>query len=73
MAMMIVILKILFKNQNVEKKKRTDVFVMFVEKEFDEWEDKEKYGRMRKWYNFDEAKMVLKPSQSYYLDFLKKP
>jgi hypothetical protein len=45
---------------------------MLVEKEFDEWEDKTKYGRIRKWFSFNDAKIALKSSQSFYLDILKK-
>jgi hypothetical protein len=64
--------KVSFFLKNIENKKRTDVFVMLVEKEFDEWEDKTKYGRIRKWFSFNDAKIALKSSQSFYLDILKK-
>jgi hypothetical protein len=45
-----------------------------VDKEFDEWEEKKRLGRRRRWFNIVEAKHELekhKPVQGTYLNLLK--
>jgi hypothetical protein len=48
--------------------------LLIVDKELDEWEENTKLGRIRKWFNLDEAKYELekhKPIQGAYLNLLK--
>lgn len=59
--------------ENKEKKHRTNVYLLVVDKEDEEWDDK-KYGRRRKWFKLYDAKVELerhKPTQSAYLNLLK--
>lgn len=49
---------------------RTEVFVMTVTKELEEWEDSRSIGRRRQWFSIDDALNQLalhKPSQQHYL------
>lgn len=60
--------------KNTERKHRTNVYIMIVDKELTEWEENTKYGRIRKWFHLDEAKRELdlhKPVQAAYLTYLK--
>lgn len=53
---------------------RTEVFVLTVTKELDEWEDSRSIGRKRQWFSVDEALTQLalhKPIQRHYLQKLK--
>jgi len=57
-----------------EHKHRTEVFVMTVTEELEEWEDSRTIGRVRKWFNIDDALEKLavhKPTQQQYLQELK--
>jgi len=50
------------------------VYILIVDKEFDDWEEHKVLGRERKWFNLNEAKVELekhKPMQGTYLNFLK--
>lgn len=45
-----------------------------VDKEFEDWEENRNFGRVRRWFNLDEAKDELrkyKPVQGSYLNLLK--
>lgn len=55
---------------NEERKHRTTVFVVFVQEEFDDWEDKRLIDRRRHWYQLKDAFAHLtlkKPSQLPFL------
>lgn len=56
--------------QNSEHMHRTEVFVMVVTQELDEWEDSKTIGRKRQWFTIEEALTQLalhKPTQRHYL------
>ncbi|XP_037933815.1 diphosphoinositol polyphosphate phosphohydrolase 2 [Teleopsis dalmanni] len=56
--------------ENTEHRHRTEVFVMTVTKELEEWEDSRSIGRKRQWFSIDEALDQLalhKPTQQHYL------
>lgn len=60
--------------ENSERKHRTTVYLLIVDKELDEWEENTKFGRLRKWFNLNDAKYELekyKPVQGTYLNLLK--
>lgn len=61
--------------QNREHKHRTEVYVMTVTEELDEWEDSRAIGRKRQWFAIDDALEQLalhKPVQRHYLQQLKR-
>ena len=50
------------------------MYLLIVDKEYDEWEENSILGRKRKWFNLFEAKTELdkhKPIQGTYLNLLK--
>ncbi|XP_011195879.1 diphosphoinositol polyphosphate phosphohydrolase 2 [Zeugodacus cucurbitae] len=56
--------------ENREHKHRTEVFVMTVTNELEEWEDSRSIGRKRQWFSIDDALTQLalhKPTQRHYL------
>ncbi|EEB10438.1 Diphosphoinositol polyphosphate phosphohydrolase, putative [Pediculus humanus corporis] len=56
--------------ENMERKHRTEVFVMVVSEELPEWEDSQSIDRKRKWFTVEEALHQLaqhKPAQLTYL------
>ncbi|XP_062546623.1 diphosphoinositol polyphosphate phosphohydrolase 1-like [Armigeres subalbatus] len=56
--------------ENSEHMHRTEVFVMVVTQELDEWEDSKTIGRKRQWFTIEEALTQLalhKPTQRHYL------
>ena len=61
--------------ENHDRKHRTTVFVVHVEQEYEDWEDKRLINRQRHWYPLDEAISILrrsKPSQIIFLEeFIK--
>lgn len=60
--------------ENNRKKHRTNVYLLIVDKELEEWEEHKNLGRIRKWFNLEEAKIELekhKPLQGTYINFLK--
>jgi len=60
--------------ENREHKHRTEVFVLLVTEELEEWEDSKSIGRKRQWFTIDDAlsKLALhKPTQRNYLQQLK--
>jgi len=60
--------------ENKERKHRTSVYLLIVDRELDDWEEHKIMGRKRKWFNLEEAKAELekhKPVQSSYLVYLK--
>lgn len=60
--------------ENSEHMHRTEVFVMVVTQELDEWEDSKTIGRKRQWFSIDEALTQLalhKPTQRHYLQQLR--
>lgn len=60
--------------QSREHKHRTEVFVMNVTEELEEWEDSRTIGRVRQWFTIDDALEKLavhKPTQQQYLQELK--
>lgn len=62
------------KIKNKERKHRTNVYLLIVDKEFDDWDEKRLNGRSRKWFNIGEARLELeknKPIQATYLNLLK--
>ncbi|XP_044766452.1 diphosphoinositol polyphosphate phosphohydrolase 2 [Coccinella septempunctata] len=61
--------------ENLEQKDRTEVYVMTVTQELDEWEDSINIGRKRQWFTIDEALEQLalhKPVQRNYLQQLRR-
>ncbi len=66
--------KYFFLWKNKERKHRTSVYILIVDKEFEDWEEHTKLGRVRRWFNLAEAKYELekhKPIQGSYLNLLK--
>lgn len=62
-------------SQNREHKHRTEVYVMTVTEELEEWEDSRTIGRKRQWFTIDEALDLLalhKPIQRHYLQQLRR-
>ncbi|KAI0982236.1 hypothetical protein GJ496_001308 [Pomphorhynchus laevis] len=60
--------------ENKESAHRTLVYVMIVEQELLNWDEKDQ-GRERKWFKFEDAKRMLsitKPSQVCYLESLER-
>lgn len=60
--------------ENSEHMHRTEVFVMVVTQELDEWEDSKTIGRKRQWFTIEEALTQLalhKPTQRHYLQQLR--
>ena len=60
--------------QNTEHMHRTEVFVMTVTKELEEWEDSRTISRKRQWFSVDDALTQLalhKPTQRHYLQQLR--
>ncbi|CAF0995727.1 unnamed protein product [Rotaria sordida] len=45
--------------ENFERKRRTNVFVIHVEHEYDDWEEKISLGRQRYWFHLKEAFSLL--------------
>lgn len=61
--------------ENPEHKDRTEVYVMTVTEELDEWEDSKTIGRKRQWFTIEEALEQLalhKPVQRNYLQQLRR-
>ncbi|CAF0883743.1 unnamed protein product [Rotaria sp. Silwood1] len=57
--------------ENLERKHRTTVFVVHVEEEYDDWDDKRLINRQRHWYKLKDAASLLriyKPSQLTFLE-----
>lgn len=60
--------------ENTEHMHRTEVFVMVVTQELEEWEDSKTIGRKRQWFLIEEALAQLalhKPTQRHYLQQLR--
>jgi len=60
--------------ENEEHKHRTEVFVLIVSEELEEWDDSKTIGRKRQWFSITEALEKLaqhKPNQRHYLHQLK--
>lgn len=60
--------------ESVNRKHRTSVYILIVDKEFEDWEEHLVLGRKRKWFNLNEARQELekhKPVQGTYLSYLK--
>ncbi|XP_058449881.1 diphosphoinositol polyphosphate phosphohydrolase 1 [Malaya genurostris] len=60
--------------ENTEHMHRTEVFVMVVTRELEEWEDSKTIGRKRQWFSIDDALTQLalhKPTQRHYLQQLR--
>uniref|UniRef100_A0A8D8VWX2 diphosphoinositol-polyphosphate diphosphatase n=1 Tax=Cacopsylla melanoneura TaxID=428564 RepID=A0A8D8VWX2_9HEMI len=55
--------------ENDDRKHRTQVFVMIVTEELDEWEDAR--SRQRKWFTLDEALKLLRLHKPYQLCYLE--
>uniref|UniRef100_T1L0Q1 diphosphoinositol-polyphosphate diphosphatase n=2 Tax=Tetranychus urticae TaxID=32264 RepID=T1L0Q1_TETUR len=61
--------------ENRERKHRTDVYILAVTQELQEWEDSTAIGRRRCWFTLDEAIEELsshKPIESNYIKLLIK-
>ena len=57
--------------ENLERKHRTTVFVVHVEEEYDDWDDKKLFDRQRTWYKLKDAFSLLriyKPSQLTFFE-----
>lgn len=62
-------------SQNREHKHRTEVYVMMVTQELDDWEDSRQMGRKRQWFSIDDAMVQLalhKPIQRHYIQQLRR-
>lgn len=60
--------------ENTEHMHRTEVYVMLVTQELEEWEDSKTIGRKRQWFSIEEALTQLalhKPTQRHYLQQLR--
>lgn len=58
----------------MNRKHRTSVYVLIVDKELEDWEEQKAFGRKRKWFTLSDAKQELekhKPVQGSYLNLLK--
>ncbi|XP_003743362.1 diphosphoinositol polyphosphate phosphohydrolase 1 [Galendromus occidentalis] len=61
--------------ENLERRHRTQVFVLQVEDLLEEWDDSKSIGRKRKWFtvpNALEELTVSKPVQCNYVELLRK-
>lgn len=60
--------------ENFDNMQRTTVYLLVVNREFEDWEESKKIGRKRKWFKLEDAISELKknkPVQSLYLTQLK--
>jgi diphosphoinositol-polyphosphate diphosphatase len=58
--------------ENRERKHRTTVFVVFVEEEYDDWDDKRLIDRQRHWYKSKDAFSLLTNSKPSQLTFFEQ-
>ena len=58
--------------ENSERKHRTSVFVVVLEEEFDDWDEKRLRGRQRGWYAIEEAWTMLHLSKPFQFSFLER-
>ncbi|UJR10847.1 hypothetical protein I4U23_015035 [Adineta vaga] len=58
--------------EDTERKRRTNVFVIHVEQEYDEWDERKSYGRQRHWYQLNEALSLLKSSKQAQFEFFQR-
>jgi hypothetical protein len=58
--------------ENVERKRRTNVFVIYVEHEHDDWDEKRLIGRQRHWYQLKEAFSLLNSHKQSQLTFFER-
>ena len=58
--------------ENGERKHRTSVFVVVLEEEFDDWDEKRLRGRQRRWYAIEEAWTMLHLSKPFQFSFLER-
>lgn len=60
--------------ESINRKHRTSVYILIVDKELEDWEEQKAFGRKRKWFALSDAKQELekhKPVQGSYLNLLK--
>lgn len=57
---------------NDERKNRTSVFVVLVEEEFDDWDEKRLLGRQRNWHKISQAFTLLHLHRPFQLTFLQR-
>lgn len=60
--------------ESINRKHRTSVYILVVDKELEDWEERKAFGRKRKWFDLSDAKQELekhKPVQGSYLNLLK--
>ncbi|CAF2766934.1 unnamed protein product [Rotaria sp. Silwood2] len=58
--------------ETFERKWRTHVFVVYVEHEYDDWEEKILIGRQRHWFHLNEAFFLLNSYKQSQLSFLQR-
>ncbi len=58
--------------ENRERKHRTTVFVVYVEEEYDDWDDKRLIDRQRHWYQLKDAFSLLKIYKPSQLTFFQR-
>ncbi len=58
--------------ENLERKRRTNVFVIHVENEYDDWEEKRLIGRQRHWYQLKEAMSLLNSYKQAQIVFFER-
>ncbi|CAF3800072.1 unnamed protein product [Adineta steineri] len=58
--------------ENLERKRRTNVFVVYVEHEYDDWEEKRLFDRQRHWFQLKEAFSLLKCYKQSQLEFFQR-
>lgn len=57
---------------NDERKTRTSVFVVHLEEEFEDWDEKRLLGRQRHWYKISHAFKLLRLHRPFQLAFLQE-
>ncbi|CAF0979992.1 unnamed protein product [Adineta ricciae] len=58
--------------EDIARKRRTNVFVIYVEHEYDDWDERRLYGRQRHWYRLNEVLSLLKGSKQSQYEFFQR-
>lgn len=60
-----------FEVTNIERKHRTEVYVMMVQNELPEWDESKSMGRQRKWFTIEEALKHLNDRKAHQVAYLE--
>ncbi|CAF5124735.1 unnamed protein product, partial [Rotaria sp. Silwood1] len=58
--------------EDFQRKQRTHVFVVYVEHEYDDWEEKISIGRQRYWFDLNKAFLLLNSYKQSQLPFFER-